>query len=140
MIPEQYKQQILHSIRNYTYTNNIRIKIITCSLVLCKDVKFDHHCLQRPLKCSVFSLYIGHEEDMVVRKGYNGHFGLLSRSDLNQFQFAYIFSSSPKGRESNGRCSNFLVVEIAGNFCLYFFAISTASENTICHNESNINA
>lgn len=150
---------------NYTkkgikkYTNNIRIKIITCLrnntatnnaktlLTFCEEVNFDPKCntispwspLLGEILCFFFFVHRPWGWLRVVGKGYSGHFGSLSLSNLNHFQFAYIFSSTLKGRASE-RCSNFRMVETAGNFCLYFFAISEASEYTLYHNQSNINS
>lgn len=61
-----------------------------------------------------------------------GQFGPSSLSNLNHLQFAYKLASSWKGRASVGRGSNLRVAVTAGSFCLYFFAISSASEKTFC--------
>lgn len=81
------------------------------------------------------------------RKGYtvqyNSRVGghsmfTLSLSNLNHFQLAYIFSSSSNGSLSVGRGSSFFVAETVRRFCLYFFAICFASENTLCSKESTL--
>lgn len=59
--------------------------------------------------------------------------GSHSLSNLNHFQFAYMAaSSSSKFRPLLGGDSNLRFVETAGCLCLYFLAIISASENTLC--------
>lgn len=66
-----------------------------------------------------------------------GHSDTLSISNLNHFQFEYKFSSSSYDKVSAGNCSGFLASEAVGIFCLYFFAISSASEYTLCKNKTS---
>lgn len=53
-------------------------------------------------------------------------------SNLNHFQLAYKCPSSLKGKSSVEIGCIFRTAEVTGSFRLYFFAISSASENTFC--------
>lgn len=64
---------------------------------------------------------------------------LSSLWNLNHFQLAKEFCSSSKCSALLGRGSNFLVTEMAGIFCLYLFAISSASEKTFWKNKNEEN-
>lgn len=61
-----------------------------------------------------------------------GSVWFISLSNLNHLQFAYKLASSWKGIASVGTGSSLRVAATAGSLCLYFFAISSASEKTFC--------